>query len=468
MHSYAVWRGSIMGFVAEARASMESPRMRWVFVGICALLSVVLAGSMASNFLGARQLSDTVVRGQAGMVFHLLHRYAPPGPPPPAGDELHEAFEQGRVLGLRYVALVDARGVVVEVGDAQHAVGAPPPPGAGVEHIGDVVRVWSPRGPRPGFEGKAPPPGHPPFEGIHPFEGKRPPGRRPPFPGGPPTDARYVIDFVPTQAVAMAERAQLDLYIGLGSIVFLWVGALAFWKLSRRASMVGAELAHKRHLASLGEMSAVIAHELRNPLASLKGHAQLLREQAGDDKLRRKATRVVDEAVRLQALTNDLLDFVRSGRVEPASTPVAELVRESIAGSVATVDAVLEDAPRSWVLDRARMRQVLVNLLDNAHHASPETSVELKAEVDGGALVFVVHDWGPGVPEKDRQEIFAPFHTGRTQGTGVGLAVCQRIVEEHGGTVRCDDHPDGGAMFTVTIPEQRGPKRRDDGIDTGR
>jgi len=441
--------------------------MQWVFFAICAALSMVLAGSVLSNFLGARQLADTVVRGQSAMLFHLLHRYAPPGPPPPGAASLRRAFDAGQELGLTYAALANRHGAVVEVGEpTRELVLGDAPPDVEFERVGEIVRAWSRKPPTPlaGFpEGKRPPPRRhqsgPGLAGRPPHQGRftPPPGRRTGEGVGPrraPGDPepRFVIEFVPTQARAMSDRAQTDLVVGLGSIVVLWVGALAFWKLSQRASEAESELTRKQHLAALGEMSAVIAHELRNPLASLKGNAQLLHEQVGEAKLQRKAKRVVDEAVRLQALTNGLLDFVRSGRVQPETTAVGELVREAVAGTLATVETELEAAPKVWDLDRARMRQVLVNLLDNAHHAAPETAAELSVHVDDGTLVIEIHDWGPGVPEDKRAEIFEPFHTGRTQGTGLGLAVCQRIVQEHGGTIHCDEHTDGGALFTVTLP----------------
>ena len=87
-------------------------RMQWVFFAICAALSMVLAGSVLSNFLGARQLADTVVRGQSAMLFHLLHRYAPPGPPPPGAASLRRAFDAGQELGLTYAALANRHGAV--------------------------------------------------------------------------------------------------------------------------------------------------------------------------------------------------------------------------------------------------------------------------------------------------------------------------------------------------------------------
>jgi signal transduction histidine kinase len=99
------------------------------------------------------------------------------------------------------------------------------------------------------------------------------------------------------------------------------------------------------------------------------------------------------------------------------------------------------------------MEQVLRNLLENAVQASPAASVvEADIVVERGKLVMRVRDHGKGLPAGTEQRIFEPFHTTRTQGTGLGLAVARRIVEQHGGQIRAENHPDGGALFTLVIP----------------
>jgi two-component system sensor histidine kinase HydH len=200
-------------------------------------------------------------------------------------------------------------------------------------------------------------------------------------------------------------------------------------------------------------MSAVLAHEIRNPLASLKGNAQLL-AQAAPEAMKPKAERVVDEAVRLEKLTSDLLAFVRTGELSRDAVDPAALVREASSGLAVEIDAA--DAPPTWSLDAARMREVMVNLLDNAVAAGLPVRAAVRREA--GRLVLEVIDHGPGVPAGDRERIFEPFFTGKTRGTGLGLAIARRIVELHGGAVAVDDAPGGGARFRVEIPELGGTR----------
>jgi len=198
-------------------------------------------------------------------------------------------------------------------------------------------------------------------------------------------------------------------------------------------------------------MSAVLAHEIKNPLASLKGNAQLLAGMLPTgEKSRSKAERVVDEAVRLETLTNDLLQFVRTGAIRRESVDPAAVVREaaeSIKGQV-TVD--VSRAPRSWSLDASRIREVIINLVDNAVAAGEP--VHVSVVTTNKRLVIEVADHGPGIPEEDREKIFEPFFTGKTQGTGLGLAVVRRTIELHGGRVEALVNAGGGALFRAEIP----------------
>ena len=218
-------------------------------------------------------------------------------------------------------------------------------------------------------------------------------------------------------------------------------------------------------------MSAVLAHEIRNPLASLKGNAQLLAQMLpAGEKPRAKAERVVDEAARLEKLTGDLLRFVRTGELRRTAVDPGGLVREVLAqrggeassevssaasgvsaasgASGAVVDT--SAAPPSWSLDADRLREVLGNLVDNALAAGAPVAVTVSEAAR--RLRIDVADRGPGVPEGDRERIFEPFVTGKTQGTGLGLAVARRIVEAHGGTLTAHDRAGGGAIFRLELP----------------
>jgi two-component system sensor histidine kinase HydH len=263
---------------------------------------------------------------------------------------------------------------------------------------------------------------------------------------------RFVIEVEPVQANSLRDAASLTLAVGgLAAAALLGVAFVLIRREARRRADA-ATRERERRLASLGEMSAVLAHEIKNPLASLKGNAQLLARMLPDgDKPRAKADRVVDEAIRLERLTNDLLQFVRTGTIQRAPVDPAALVRDaasSVAGEV-TVDAA--GAPATWSLDAGRIRQVVLNLLDNAVAAGPPVSVAVRSS--RGHLILEVADHGPGVAEGDRERIFEPFFTGKTQGTGLGLAICRRVVELHGGSIAVSPNPGGGAVFRAEIPE---------------
>jgi two-component system sensor histidine kinase HydH len=227
-------------------------------------------------------------------------------------------------------------------------------------------------------------------------------------------------------------------------------------------------LEEDRRLASLGQMSAVLAHEIRNPLASLKGNAQLLEKlvQPGESSLEQeqspaaversgkvvgKAQRVVTEAIRLEHLVNDLLEFARSGELQRADIDPGQLLQDCVDATGSEIVAVdRSSAPATWSLDAARMQQVLNNLLLNAVQASDR--VEACATIRAGRLAFVVRDYGEGISEDSSDSLFVPFHTKKTQGTGLGLAVAKRLVELHGGTISARNADGGGAEFRVEIP----------------
>ena len=224
-----------------------------------------------------------------------------------------------------------------------------PPEGWGRDRVmgrsstvaGDLGRLWPP---------------HPPLGPL-----PLPPGKAMAF---------MVIDFRPSIADGLAQTAGLSLVLGLAAAGLFAALGLA---LRRAADNELALLAHAerdRQLAAVGEMSAVLAHEIRNPLTSLKGHALLLQEALPEGRSQDKASRVVKEAERLEALTTDLLSYVRSGAPDRRAVDPVALLRSAM----------------------------------------------------------------------------------RTRGTGLGLAVAQRVVQQHGGMIAARNHPDGGAELTIRLP----------------
>jgi two-component system sensor histidine kinase HydH len=401
------------------------------------LSAVVLSGALfttaRANYQAVEDASLDLTRGQGEALFESLFGHLRSLEGTPTSAELQTWLDEQSDTGVRYAALVLGPDMCVEAGER---VGRPAKdertsPHPSNERIGERVRVV-----------------------------RKILRRRPlrwidrVFLGGPPV---VVVEFEPRTARDLLERARRGLLINAaGAVALLGAAAVVFRWLRRQES---AERAHARqqHLASLGEMSAVLAHEIRNPLASLKGHAQLLEETLPAGKDREKAARVVHEAVRLERLTADLLDFVRTGEIVPTPSPPAAVLERavgSVDGGDVTIELNTESAPTHWPLDTNRIEQLLINLLKNAIEASlPGGKVEASATLSADSVLeYRVRDHGAGVPSGQEELIFEPFHTGRTRGTGLGLAVARRVAEAHGGTIRAANHPGGGAVFTVRIP----------------
>ena len=270
-----------------------------------------------------------------------------------------------------------------------------------------------------------------------------------------PAPPALVYEFEPLAANELRAGALQTLGIGGAVSLILIVTAAGLWRLTLRAERVKEARDRDRRLAALGELAAVISHEIRNPLTSMKGHAQLLAENLpAGSRDRDKAERVVREAVRLENLTTDLLSLVRTERVERRDVEPARLLREAVESvDGARVELDLAAAPPLWSLDPEKLHQVLTNLLRNAVQASSEGEPAYASiAVEQGRLVFTVRDHGEGIPAGEEERIFEPFYTTRVRGTGLGLAVARRIVALHGGSVTAANHPDGGAVFRVAIP----------------
>ncbi|TNE50921.1 MAG: hypothetical protein EP343_06270 [Deltaproteobacteria bacterium] len=271
--------------------------------------------------------------------------------------------------------------------------------------------------------------------------------RRPPL---------LIVEFQSQSAKLVQDEAQRTLAVGGGVAFALMLVMFGFAALLKRLSRLEDQRQHQQQLAVLGEMSAVLAHEIRNPLTSLKGHAQLLEEfLPDDDKLKPKAERVVQEAVRLEQLSSQLLDFVRVGSLERKDLNPVALLKEVAEGlQTDRIQFHNDKAPEVWSMDETRMRQVFSNLMDNALQASPnDTSVEVRVTAKGGKLQVTIDDQGEGIPEDKMDSIFTPFVTTKLHGTGLGLPVARRLVELHQGTLTASNRPEGGARFVITLPK---------------
>jgi two-component system sensor histidine kinase PilS (NtrC family) len=214
-------------------------------------------------------------------------------------------------------------------------------------------------------------------------------------------------------------------------------------------------------LATLGRLATGLAHEIRNPLSSISGSVELVRESSAlDDEERRLLGIVVDEVARLNVLVTSMLQVGRPRDLATAEhdvvaivSDVVEVVRRDTLAALATVEL---DAPEPVVarVERDSLRQVVWNLLKNALQASPRGGtvvVRVRPRDAGGARIDIV-DEGPGIADDIRPRLFETFWSGRSHGVGLGLPFVKQIVQAHGGSVRVENNPSGGATFTVELP----------------
>ena len=222
------------------------------------------------------------------------------------------------------------------------------------------------------------------------------------------------------------------------------------------------QVALKNNLESLGEMSAGLAHEFKNAIATLQGYAQLLQNLELNDKAQVAAGSLLNEVRNLAAMVTAFLNFARPQPLQLEQVDLQELVSEcknelEPLFKELNVDFEVESNGKSIVrADERMLRSALLNLARNACEAIPpekaERSVIIRTSCDTRFASIEVRDTGTGIPADRLQKIFIPFFTTKPKGHGVGLALSHRVITEHGGTLTAANAPEGGAVFTIKIP----------------
>lgn len=226
------------------------------------------------------------------------------------------------------------------------------------------------------------------------------------------------------------------------------------------------QLRATQKLSALGELSASLAHEIKNPLASIRGTAEIFLDEFPPDHPKREFVEILlKETERLNNTVDDVLQFSRQHTTASAKKTKPEPLLDAIARVGSLLENKLfkkgirlitdiDDSASHFLVDGDKISQVLINILLNSFQAVDEKGqIRLTVEKRGEEMAIVIGDDGPGIPESEREKVFTPFYSNREEGTGLGLAISSRIVESYNGRILLDSSPEGGAQFTVLLPE---------------
>lgn len=225
------------------------------------------------------------------------------------------------------------------------------------------------------------------------------------------------------------------------------------------------ELVRAEGDAALGRLASVVAHEVRNPLNAIRGCIDYLRlKRPGDELVAHHAEIIAAEIETLDAFVGDFLQFTRLQPPVLAAVNVSDLLRSRVALHEAEaesrgigVELVVESGGCEVRGDPQQLARVFENLARNAFEAMPAGgSLRITVSQDGDRVAISFADSGVGIPESAAGRLFTPFFTTKPNGTGLGLPICRRIVELHGGTIGSTSRAGEGSTFCVTLPASRG------------
>jgi signal transduction histidine kinase len=245
-------------------------------------------------------------------------------------------------------------------------------------------------------------------------------------------------------------------------------GALCLMSDLTELTALQKQMRWKENLAALGEMSAGIAHEFKNSLATISGYAQMIRSETKPGETKESAERILDQTRALTHVVTEFLRFAKPLEICYETVPmqalvqkVAEEIHETMPECALQFEGAFWDIPG----DEALLRQALLNLARNGAQAAKESTNSPRVTISGTIEDLGGRKWqricvadnGPGIPPTDLPKIFLPFYTTKSEGTGLGLAVVQKVALQHAGSIEARNRADGGAEFLLWLPLRQEP-----------
>ncbi len=226
------------------------------------------------------------------------------------------------------------------------------------------------------------------------------------------------------------------------------------------------ELSEKdRYLAGLGQASAAIVHDLRNPLISISGFARRLNQGKGDVVTTSEA--IIKSAEDMEHIVHDVLDFSKPHHMDFKDADVSDVIGEVYDYCKMKADEKgviislhLHDEAGTISIDRSHMSRALINLVNNAIEASQKADVvDIRTEVAGDRLVIRIKDNGAGMDKETLENIFIPFHTKKSSGTGLGMPIAKKIIEGHKGEINIKSQQEMGTEVMIKLPRDERERR---------
>ena len=236
------------------------------------------------------------------------------------------------------------------------------------------------------------------------------------------------------------------------------IGVIGVFRSAEELMKMEQSVSRAKNLAALGVLSAGMAHEIRNPLTSIKGYAQFIKSELGENnELTDDVSVIENEVDRLNGILTNFLEFARPEKPNLKSEDanavinrVVLLVKRDMLPDNISIETELSRIPKIYI-DEGQIERVIINLILNSIQAMPDGGIiKLITEKDKDNYVnIIVEDNGAGIPKENYEKIFEPFFTTKNKGTGLGLAICSRIIENHGGFIEVTSTVNKGTKFTV-------------------